>query len=219
MNKKTWLFDLDNTLHLADAGIFQLINREMTRYLAEKLHLDLQAASDVRTDYWQRYGATLAGLAKHHPHIDIMDFLRQSHPLAEISQLLVAECHLPHTLSAIEGQKAIFSNGPSFYVQHIMRELSIAPYFQAAFGCDDFDMCYKPNPQAYHTVCALLNVRCEDCMMVDDSLANLQTAKTLGMTAIYVDMHKNAIEIPPFVDHTITDLRQLTLIDNTLIKK
>ena len=33
-NPTVWLFDLDNTLHDADAGIFTLINRAMTGYIA-----------------------------------------------------------------------------------------------------------------------------------------------------------------------------------------
>ena len=37
MNETVWLFDLDNTLHNADAGIFYLINRRMTEYLAGRL--------------------------------------------------------------------------------------------------------------------------------------------------------------------------------------
>ena len=41
-----WLFDLNNTLHHADAGIFSIINRSMTAYLAEKLGVDEQTASE-----------------------------------------------------------------------------------------------------------------------------------------------------------------------------
>ena len=43
MNKEpkttVWLFDLDNTLHHADEGIFYLINRRMTAYLMRHLKL------------------------------------------------------------------------------------------------------------------------------------------------------------------------------------
>ena len=39
-----WLFDLDNTLHHADAGIFRLINQHMTAYLAQQLALTPEAA-------------------------------------------------------------------------------------------------------------------------------------------------------------------------------
>ena len=41
-----WLFDLDNTLHHADAGIFQLINRHMTDYLAQKGEYDAAAEAE-----------------------------------------------------------------------------------------------------------------------------------------------------------------------------
>ena len=45
-----WLFDLDNTLHNADAGIFYIINRAMTDYMAQRLKLSEEAASDLRQD-------------------------------------------------------------------------------------------------------------------------------------------------------------------------
>lgn len=71
-----WLFDLDDTLHHADAGIFQLINRRMTEFIANRLQLNLADASALREDYWQRYGATLSGLRQHYPHISPAEFLQ-----------------------------------------------------------------------------------------------------------------------------------------------
>ena len=79
-----WLFDLDNTLHNAEAGIFYIINRAMTEYMTGRLKLSEEAASHLRQDYWHRYGATLAGLQIHHPEVDIDEFLRESHPLKQI---------------------------------------------------------------------------------------------------------------------------------------
>lgn len=69
-----WLFDLDNTLHNAEAGIFYIINRAMTEYMAGRLKLSEEGASQLRQEYWHRYGATLAGLQIHHPEIDIDEF-------------------------------------------------------------------------------------------------------------------------------------------------
>ena len=45
-----WLFDLDNTLHHADAGIFRLINQHMTAYLAQQLALTHKVAVRLRED-------------------------------------------------------------------------------------------------------------------------------------------------------------------------
>ena len=111
-----WLFDLDNTLHNADAGVFYTINRAMTAYLGEALNLDEAAASDLRQDYWHRYGATLAGLQKHHPEISVLEFLQRSHPLDKILSQLSPMEGCVETLTAIKGTKVVFSNGPSFYV-------------------------------------------------------------------------------------------------------
>jgi putative hydrolase of the HAD superfamily len=73
-----WLFDLDNTLHDASHAIFPAINRLMTAYVARVLGCDDATASRVRVDYWQRYGATLLGMVRHH-QVDPADFLRAAH--------------------------------------------------------------------------------------------------------------------------------------------
>lgn len=201
-----WLFDLDNTLHRADAGIFQLINREMTAYLAQHLDLSLQAASDLRQHYWHEYGATLAGLQKHHPHIDIEDFLRASHPTEAVRAALVAEIALPNALSQIKGARVIFSNGPSFYVREILEALSIQDLFNATFGCDDFGLRYKPHPSAYLSVCLQLNIQPTQCVMVDDSADNLHTAKQLGMKTVWFGQNSHDL---PFVDLAVRDMAHL----------
>lgn len=148
-NPTVWLFDLDNTLHDADAGIFHLINRAMTRYMARRLKLSESAASDLRQDYWHRYGATLAGLQIHHPEIDIAEFLRESHPIDAILTRLHGMADTENTLCRLNGRKAVFSNGPSFYVRAVAGALGLENCFDALFGTDDFGLLYKPNPQAY----------------------------------------------------------------------
>ena len=66
MNKEpkttVWLFDLDNTLHHADEGIFYLINRRMTAYLMRHLKLSESEADHLRRDYWHRCACTIPKL-------------------------------------------------------------------------------------------------------------------------------------------------------------
>ncbi len=85
-----------------------LINRAMTRYMARRLKLSESAASDLRQDYWHRYGATLAGLQIHHPEIDIAEFLRESHPIDAILTRLHGMPETQNTLSRLKGRKAVF---------------------------------------------------------------------------------------------------------------
>ncbi|MGH8731456.1 MAG: haloacid dehalogenase, partial [Burkholderiales bacterium] len=85
---RTWIFDLDNTLHDARQHIFPHIDRSMTAYLAEHLDLGADAANELRQFYWRRYGATLVGLIRHHG-IDPHHFLRETHRFPEIENLVV----------------------------------------------------------------------------------------------------------------------------------
>ena len=62
-----WLFDLDNTLHHASHSIFPAINRGMTQYIIDSLQVEREEADRLRRVYTDRYGATLLGLARHHP--------------------------------------------------------------------------------------------------------------------------------------------------------
>ena len=189
MNKEpkttVWLFDLDNTLHHADEGIFYLINRRMTAYLMRHLKLSESEADHLRRDYWHRYGATLAGLRLHHPETDIADFLCHSHPMDEILPKVRPVQGTADVLGRLKGRKAVFSNAPSFYVRGLAAELGLSDCFDALFGTDDFGLLYKPNPQAYLNVCRLLGVKPEQCIMVDDSADNLHQAKALGMKTVW----------------------------------
>lgn len=204
--RTVWLFDLDNTLHHADTGIFYLINRYMTAFLARELQLDYTAASALRQDYWHRYGATLAGLQLHHPEISIDDFLRQSHPLPQILNALVPVAGAAETLGRLKGRKAVFSNGPSFYVRALIKGMALESCFEALFGTDDFGLAYKPAEKAYLTVCRQLGTTPECCIMIDDSANNLHAAKALGMRTVWYGQHAHRL---PFVDFAAPDMAAL----------
>jgi putative hydrolase of the HAD superfamily len=191
MTTHYWLFDLDNTLHQADAGIFSIINQHMTAYLAANLHIDSTTASQLRQQYWQDYGATLAGLRLHHPEIDLHDFLLACHPLAQILPLLQPMPQLQYTLAHLPGHKVVFSNGPSHYVQALISAMQIQQHFHALLGTDNIELHHKPHPQAYHNLCRQLHIRPQQCIMVDDSLANLKTAHKMGMHTVWYGKHSH----------------------------
>ncbi|ASK28474.1 pyrimidine 5'-nucleotidase [Neisseria chenwenguii] len=208
-----WLFDLDNTLHNADAGIFRLINQTMTDYLAGRLKLPREEASQLRQDYWHRYGATLAGLQRHHPEIDVMEFLRESHPLDEILAKLTPAAGTKQVLNRLKGCKAVFSNGPTFYVEAVVGALGLSDEFALLAGTDSFGLLYKPHPQAYLNVCARIGTASGQCIMVDDSADNLHEAKNLGMQTIWFGQKAHDL---PFVDFAAPDMAALAKWAETL---
>lgn len=214
MTTHYWIFDLDNTLHYADAGIFNVINQNMTHFLASQLHIDQIAASQLRQQYWDDYGATLIGIGLHHPEINLHEFLLACHPLEQLLPLLKPMPELSQTLTYLHGHKIVFSNGPSHYVQALIKALGIQQYFHAVIGTDNVEMHCKPHPHAYHSLCRQLHIHPQQCIMVDDSLANLHTAHMLGMRTVWYGSQSYP---RANIDAAVTDMAGLRDIALTLL--
>jgi len=202
---RVWVFDLDNTLHNASPHIFPHINRAMTGYLQAHLGLDETAATELRRHYWQRYGATLIGLMRHHA-TDPRHFLRATHELPDLDRMLVREPALRATLQRLPGRKLVFSNSPVHYAVAVLEALGIADLFDDVFSIEHTD--YRPKPDSYGFLKLFRRnrVRARACIMVEDTLENLKTAKKLGMSTVWV---ARAAKIPGYVDFSVRNLLQL----------
>ncbi|MBT2866230.1 pyrimidine 5'-nucleotidase [Chromobacterium violaceum] len=205
MNHKTWIFDLDDTLHYASGGIFDHINTLMTEYMVRHLGVDEVEACALRSRYWAQYGATMHGLSTHHG-IDPQQFLIETHPVEILEQWLQFEDRLAESLSALPGRKIILSNGPQHYVEGILQRMRIQHHFESVYGVERLNYVPKPHLDAFHTVLAREGLDPAHCIMVEDSLPNLLTAKELGMTTIWVSREPRK---PAHVDHRIEKISQL----------
>ena len=202
---RVWVFDLDNTLHNASPHIFPHINRAMTAYLQTHLGLDESAAGELRRHYWQRYGATLIGLMRNHA-TDPRHFLRATHDFPALDKMVVREPALRATLTRLPGRKLVFSNAPVHYANAVLDVLGIADLFDDVFSIERTG--YRPKPDCYGFLKLFRRhrVRAGACIMVEDTLANLRTAKRLGMSTIWV---ARAARIPAYVDFSVRHLKQL----------
>lgn len=180
-----WLFDLDNTLHDANAHIFPHINRAMTDYLKTHLALDEDGADSLRMHYWRRYGATMLGLKRHHG-IDPHHFLWHTHQFSDLPAMVRGEPGLGAALARLPGRKVLFSNAPEHYSLRILDILGIARHFAAIFCIEHVRYTPKPSPQGFHRLLGRLRLRPERCVMVEDSTENLRTAKKLGMKTVLI---------------------------------
>ena len=182
---RTWLFDLDNTLHNASAHIFPEIHRLMMAYMCQHLNVDEAEATRLRLKYWQRYGATLLGLMRHHG-TDPDHFLHHTHQFPDLERCVVAERGLKHMLARLPGRKIIFSNAPLAYVEAVLSIAGIRRCFAAIYSVERLR--YQPKPATGGFLRLLhdegLNPR--SCIMVEDTLPNLKTAKRLGMKTVWV---------------------------------
>jgi putative hydrolase of the HAD superfamily len=214
MAAKFWIFDLDNTLHNATPHIFPHINRSMTAYVQQHLQLDEMQANELREYYWQRYGATMSGLMRNHG-TDPDHFLWHTHQFPELDRMVLREPRLRHMLMALPGKKVVFSNAPQHYAHAVLKLLRVDDLFDDVMTVEHTR--YRPKPHIYGFMRLLrqYRIKASQCVMVEDSLENLCTAKRLGMHTVWVnrDTRNSA-----YVDAKIRDAMQLPNILGRLIR-
>jgi putative hydrolase of the HAD superfamily len=193
---RAWIFDLDNTLHDARPHIFPHINRSMTAYLAEHLALDEADANELRNLYWRRYGATLVGLIRHHG-VDPHHFLRETHNVPGLDGLVVGRRELRSTLRRLRGRRIVFSNSPEHYARAILVALGVEDLFDDVFCIERTRFRPKPDVHGFLRLLRAHRLQPSRCIMVEDSLENLRTAKRLRMRTVWVDATSRA---PAWVD-------------------
>ena len=193
---RTWLFDLDNTLHDANPHIFPHIHRLMTAYLCEHLQLDDDAATTLRQGYWMRYGTTLVGMMRHHG-TDPQHFLLHTHQIPDLEHKVIAERGLEAMLRRLPGRKIIFSNAPLRYIEAVIAVAGIGRCFDSIYSVERLR--FQPKPAIGGFLRLLHDERLDprSCIMVEDTLPNLETAKRLGMKTVWVS---TSTRQPPYVD-------------------
>ena len=202
---RTWLFDLDNTLHNASAHIFPHISRSMCDYICRHLDLDEAAATQLRQHYWRRYGATLLGLVRHHK-VDPRHFLYHTHQFPDLARMVVAESPLKAMLRRLPGRKIIFSNAPIHYTEAVLAIIGIRHCFAAVYSVEQLHYQPKPAVQGFLRVLRGERLDPRSCIMVEDTLPNLLTAKRLGMKTVWVT---RTTRRPPGVDVQIRSVLDL----------
>jgi putative hydrolase of the HAD superfamily len=202
---RVWLFDLDNTLHNATPHIFPHINRAMTAYVAEHVGLTEEEASALRVRYWERYGATLLGLTRHHgtdPH----HFLRHTHQFADLARMVVRERGLRHALARLPGRKIVFSNAPRHYAEAVLEAMGVRRLFEDVYSIEQMRFCPKPGLRGFLHLLRDPRLDPARCVLVEDSPENLKTAKRLGMGTVWVS---RAPRSPAWVDLRLKSVLEL----------
>jgi putative hydrolase of the HAD superfamily len=203
---KVWIFDLDDTLHNASAHIFPVMNLAMTQYIMDNLTLDETAAHQLRQHYWRIYGATLKGLMRHHG-INPQHFLEETHKLLDLPEMVLEVRSLRHMLGNLSGRKLVFTNAPRSYAIRILNILGIIDCFEFIFSVESTKFHAKPSVRGFQMLLKTIKVKASDCIMLEDSLPALMTAKRLGMRTIWITK-KN--QKPNFVDYRLSEVLALT---------
>jgi len=185
-HETVWLFDLDNTLHDSSHRIFKAIDGAMSDAMMRLLNVDRERADALRLEYWRRYGATAIGLERHHG-IAASDFLEACHDF-DVTPLLRVERGLAGMLARLPGRKIVLTNAPYSYACKVLHALGITQEFEAIWAIDHMRLqgrlrC-KPSVAMMRQLLARLRVPAHQVVLVDDTLANLRSARQVGMRTV-----------------------------------
>ncbi|WP_395702489.1 pyrimidine 5'-nucleotidase [Aquabacterium sp.] len=189
---RVWLFDLDNTLHDAGTYVFGELSRSMREYMQRELQVDEAQANALRRQYWQRYGATLLGLVRHHG-VKAAHFLHDTHRLPGLEARLDGHRHDFAALKALPGRKLILTNAPRAYALRVLRALRIEHLFDAVLSIEDMQMfgVLRPKPDArmLRRLVARLRVPASRCVLVEDTLVHQRSARRVGMCTVWMQRY------------------------------
>jgi putative hydrolase of the HAD superfamily len=184
-----WLLDLDNTLHDAMRVVFPRINVAMTDYVARRLGLSAADADALRVHYWRRYGATLLGLVRHHG-VDAHEFLRETHPFPDIDRIVRRDHRLAAALRRLPGRRVVVTNAPVHYASRVLAALGVVRLIDGLVSIEGMRfagrMQPKPSRPMLRRLAASLRVAPHRCVLVEDSVENLDAARAVGMRTVLV---------------------------------
>lgn len=225
-----WFFDLDNTLHNASHAIFPAINVNMNAFIAKVLGdsgaaADAEAVNAARQEYWRRYGATLLGMVKHHA-VRQEDFLREAHCFTDLPSMIRAERGLARLLKRLPGRKILLTNAPRNYSQQVMRHLGLHRVVAKHIAIEAMRvhgrLRPKPSRQLLRKLLAQQRMPAHRCILVEDTVATLKSAKALGWRTVWVTQYLTgqaaqvdgsvalkSIKRPAYVDVKVKSVRQL----------
>ena len=179
------LFDLDATLYTDTTGLFTVVGQRIEAWLSRMLHVSPEQAKVLRRKYYWAYGTTMAGLLRHHPELDVDEYLDHVHAI-DVCHYLAPNPALDAILHALPAAKAIFTNGISDWADRVLTRLGIREHFGLIIDVRATHYRGKPWPEAYQHALAILNGPGDACVFLDDQPRNLTAASEFGMRTVLV---------------------------------
>ena len=197
-------FDLDDTLYPPKSGLWDAIRDRMNTYMSKIIDLPLEEIVQLRQVYLEKYGTTLRGLQAHY-NVDADEYLAYVHDLP-LEKYIQPDPALHTLLLSLPQRRWIFTNADDNHAQRVLDILGITDCFRGIIDIRAIDFACKPDKIAYQRALSVANDDDPtDCVIFDDALRNLTTARAMGFFTVLVS--KNGSE--PSVDRTITSLHEL----------
>jgi putative hydrolase of the HAD superfamily len=188
------------------ASLVTLLVMRMEYYMIERLGIAAQRVPEMRRRYLAGFGSTFNGL-RHEYNLDTAEYLAFVHDVP-LEQFIQPDPRLGEMLGRIPFEKAIFTNADAPHARRVLATLGIAGHFPLIVDVHSMGFLNKPDPRAYEFVLAQAGARPDECIFVDDRLANLQPAVALGMLTVLISDGANGSP-PAGIDFQISSILEI----------
>ena len=204
--KKNLLLDLDGTVYQDLEAVFGQVSKLMTKYISEKLNIDLKKAKELQTNYFHKYNTSLNGLMIHHD-IPPLEFLNYVHNI-DLS-FMKKDLILREQLEKLDMRKLIFTNGSADHAKNILSHLGIEDLFEGIFDITDAKYQPKPEPNAFDLMVKKFGINPKDTIYVEDIAKNLSIGKERGCSTVWLinnEQWGKKDSDQDYIDHKIENL-------------
>ena len=174
---KNILFDLDGVLYQDLEAVFGQVSKKMTKYISDKLDLDLKKAKELQKNYFHKYNTSLNGLMIHH-NIKPEEFLKYVHDI-DLS-FMKKDLILRKELESLKLKKFIFTNGSKEHANNITKHLGINDLFNGLFDIVDAQFSPKPTAKAFDLMVKKFKIDPCETLYIEDIAKNLSIGKERG---------------------------------------
>ena len=216
---KNILFDLDGVLYQDLEAVFGQVSKKMTKYISNKLGIDLKKAKDLQTNYFHKYNTSLNGLMIHHD-INPEEFLKYVHDI-DLS-FMKKDLILREELKNLKLKKFIFTNGSKEHANNITAHLGINDLFDGLFDIVDSEFSPKPSSKAFDLMVRKFKINPRETLYIEDIAKNLSIGKERGTITAWLinDEYWGKKESDKeFIDYKIENLslflKEIRLLQNS----
>ena len=142
-----------------------------------------------------------------HHGVDAYHFLEKTHSQMDLPNMVIQVKRLKSLIKSLPGRKCVFTNAPRNYAICVLKLMGIADCFELVFSVESTKFHAKPSVRGFQLLLRTLKANPKNCIMLEDNLPALMTAKRLGMRTIWVSKKPHK---PNFVDVRINSVLALT---------
>ncbi len=190
--------------------VFGQVSNRMTKFISEKLNIDMNEAKKLQTDYFYKYNTSLNGLMIHHD-IPPQEFLRYVHSI-DLS-FMKADKIMRNELEKLDMEKFIFTNGSAEHAENILTHLGVYDLFGRDKVFDIQDSGYIPKPEArtFDLMLKKFGINPKETIYIEDIAKNLSIGYERGCTTVWLVNDEHFGKIDSNKDYILHKIENLSL--------